>query len=43
MLASVPTPLKSQTGLFVTEWGKLFVGVIQQGSKNAEVQIYQAN
>jgi hypothetical protein len=27
MLASVPTPLKSQTGLFVTEWGRLFVGV----------------
>ncbi len=43
LLASVPTPLKSQTGLFVTEWGKLFVGVVQQGSKNAELQIYQAN
>jgi hypothetical protein len=43
LVASVPTPLKSQTGLFVTEWGKLFVGVIQEGSKDAEVQIYQAN
>jgi len=43
LVASVPTPLKSQTGLFVPEWGKLFVGVIQQGSKSAEIQIYQAN
>jgi hypothetical protein len=43
LIASVQTPLKSQTGLFVPEWGKLFVGVVQQGTRKAEVQIYQAN
>lgn len=42
-IASYPTPPGSRTGLFVPEWGQLFVGVLQQGTKNAEVRVYQAN
>jgi DNA-binding beta-propeller fold protein YncE len=43
LIASVPTPPRSQTGLFVPEWGKLFVGVIQQGKENAEIRVYEAH
>jgi hypothetical protein len=43
LIASVPTPLKSKTGLFVPEWSELFVGVIQQSGKDAEIRAYQAN
>ena len=43
LIASVPTPSRSQTGLFVPEWGKLFVGVIQQGDQSAEVRVYEAH
>jgi DNA-binding beta-propeller fold protein YncE len=43
LVASIPTPPDTKTGLFVPEWGKLFVGVLQQGTKNAEVRVYQAN
>ena len=42
-IASIPTPPGSRTGLFVPDWGKLFVGVLQQGTKNAEVRVYQVN
>lgn len=42
-IASIPTPPGSRTGLFVPEWGKLFVAVLQQGTTNAEVRVYQAN
>ncbi len=41
--ASLPTPPGSRTGLFVPELGTLFVGVLRQGDKNAEVRVYQAN
>jgi len=43
LIASIPTPPRSQTGLFVPDMGKLFVGVIQQGKDNAEIRVYQAN
>jgi len=43
LIASIPTPPRSQTGLFVPDWGKLFVGVIQQGKDDAEIRVYQAN
>src|SRR6266700_234675 len=42
-VASLATPPGSRTGLFVPDWGKLFVAVLQQGTKNAEVRVYQAN
>jgi len=41
-IARYPTPPGSQTGLFVPEWGKLFVAVRAQSGQNAEVRIYQA-
>jgi DNA-binding beta-propeller fold protein YncE len=43
LVASIPTPPRTQTGLFVPELGKLFVGVIQQGKEDAEIRVYQAN
>ena len=42
-IARYPTPSGSQTGLFVPEWGKLFVAVRAQNGQNAEVRIYQAH
>src|SRR5215467_6495260 len=42
-IARYPTPAGSQTGLFVPEWGKLFVAVRAQSGQNAEVLIYQAH
>jgi len=42
-IARYPTPAGSQTGLFVPEWGKLFVAVRAQSGQNAEVRIYQAH
>jgi len=41
-VARYPTPPRSQTGLFVLDWGKLFVAVPAQGEQVAEVRIYQA-
>src|SRR6266851_4217108 len=43
LIASVPTPPRTQTGLFVPEWGKLFVAVIKQGEQSAEIRVYEAN
>jgi DNA-binding beta-propeller fold protein YncE len=43
LIASVPTPPDTKTGLFVPDWGKLFVGVLQQGKEDAEVRVYEAN
>jgi len=43
LIASIPTPLDSKTGLFVPDFGKLFVGVVQQGKEDAEIRVYQAN
>ena len=40
-IARYPTPSRSQTGLFVPEWGKLFVAVPAQSSESAEIRVYQ--
>jgi len=42
-MARYPTPLRSQTGLFVPEWGKLFVAIPAQNDKSAEIRVYQAH
>ena len=42
LLASVPTPLDTKTGLFVPEMGQLFVGVVQSGGRSAELSVYDA-
>jgi len=42
LIASVPTPPDTKTGLFVPDWGQLFVGVLQNGEKSAEVRVYEA-
>jgi DNA-binding beta-propeller fold protein YncE len=42
-IARYPIPLRSQTGLFVPEWGKLFVAVPAQGEQNAEIRVYQTH
>lgn len=39
-VAHYPTPPRSQTGLFVPEWGKLFVAVPAQGKQQAEIRVY---
>lgn len=41
-IARYPTPPGAQTGLFVPEWGKLFVAVPRQGQQSAEVRVYHA-
>ena len=42
-IARYPTPARSQTGLFVPEWGKLFVAVPAQSDQSAELRVYQAH
>ncbi len=42
-IARYPTPPRSQTGLFVQEWGKLFVAVPAQNDQGAEIRVYQAH
>jgi DNA-binding beta-propeller fold protein YncE len=42
-IARYPTPPRTQTGLFVPEWGKLFAAVQRQGVQNAEIRVYQAH
>lgn len=42
-IARYPTPLRTQTGLFVPEWGRLFAAVQQRGEQSAEILVYQAN
>ncbi len=39
-IATYPTGLGAQTGLFVPEWGKLFVSTRRQGGQNAEILVY---
>jgi hypothetical protein len=39
LIATIPTPLNSKTGLFVPEFGELFAGVVQSGDKGAEVSV----
>ena len=42
-VARYPTPPGSQTGLFVPEWGKLFVAVRAQDEQSAEIRVYEAH
>jgi hypothetical protein len=42
-IARYPTPQGSQTGLFVQEWGKLFVAVPARNDQDAEIRVYQAH
>lgn len=42
-IARYPTPPRTQTGLFVPEWGKLFAAVQKQGAQSAEVRVYRAH
>ena len=42
-IARYETPSRSQTGLFVPEWEKLFVAVPAQGDQNAEIRVYQTH
>ena len=41
-IARYSTPPRSQTGLFVPEWGQLFVAVPAQAEQGAEVRVYRA-
>ena len=42
-IARDPTPPRTQTGLFVPEWGLLFTAVPRQGEQNAEIRVYKAH
>ena len=42
-IARYPTPPRTQTGLFVPEWRKLFAAVQRQGDQAAEIRVYNAN
>jgi len=42
-VAHYPTPLHTQTGLFVPEWGRLFAAAQGQGEQSAEIRVYEAN
>src|SRR5713101_7640883 len=42
-IARYPTPPRTQTGLFVPEWGRLFAAVQKQGEQSAEIRVYQAH
>ena len=42
-IARYPTPHRTQTGLFVPEWGKLFAAVQKQDEQSAEIRVYQAH
>lgn len=42
-IARYPTPPRSQTGLFVPGWGKLFVAVPAENDRSAEIRVYQAH
>jgi hypothetical protein len=41
-IARYPTPLRTQTGLFVAEWGKLFAAAPSQDDHQAEILVYEA-
>jgi DNA-binding beta-propeller fold protein YncE len=41
-IARYSTPPRSQTGLFVPEWGELFVAIPAQGEQGAEIRMYRA-
>ena len=40
-IGHLPTPPGAQTGLFVPEWRKLFVGIPAREKQNAEVRVYE--
>jgi hypothetical protein len=42
-IARYPTPSGSQTGLFVQEWGMLFVAVPARSDQSAEIRVYRAH
>lgn len=42
-IARYQTPPRSQTGLFVSEWGKLFVAVPARNGESAEILVYQSH
>ena len=42
-IARYPTPLHTQTGLFVPEWGRLFAAAQRQGEQSAEIRVYDTN
>jgi hypothetical protein len=42
-IARYPTPPRSQTGLFVQEWGELFVAVSARNDQDAEIRVYQTH
>jgi len=42
-IARYPKPPRTQTGLFVPAWGKLFAAVQKQGEQSAEIRVYQAH
>jgi len=42
-IACYPTPSRSQTGLFVPEWGKLFVAVPAQNDQSAAIRVYRTH
>jgi len=42
-IARYPTPPRTQTGLFVPAWGKLFAAVVKQDEHDAEIRVYQAH
>src|SRR5438094_3459213 len=41
-IAHLPTATGARTGLFVTEWGKLFVAVPRRGEQRAGILVYEA-
>jgi DNA-binding beta-propeller fold protein YncE len=41
-IAHIPTAPGARTGLFVPDWGQLFVAVPHRGEQRAEVQIFEA-
>ena len=42
-IARYPTPPRTQTGLFVPEWRKLFAAVQRQDDQAAEIRVYDTN
>ncbi len=42
-IARYPTPPRTQTGLFVPEWGRLFAAVQKQGEQDADIRVYQTH
>jgi DNA-binding beta-propeller fold protein YncE len=42
-IAHYATPLHTQTGQFVPEWGELFAVAQGQGGQSAEIRVYEAN